>query len=350
MLAGGAAHAQSSVTLYGMVDAGLLYTSKTASSTGANAGSQFSFVDSGQSPSQFGLTGTEDLGGGLKASFKLESGISMANGGFGNSNGNMFGRQAWIGLENNYGEVKAGLQFSPFFLSLFDLDPRGVSQFGSGLVNYVNNAFVTGIFNANSISYTSPVFYGFQGSALYAFGGSAGDFQAGRQYSANLKYDNGTVMVEAAFYDGNVGTSGTSAPAISTVGFEGRMIGTSYKIGNVTLKASFTNYKGQGESSVGYGAINNNVYGGGVDWLVLPQLALNGGVWFTSDRNDTSNHSLLGAVGANYFLSRASTLYAQFGLVDNRGTMNTGISINNALNGVPNATTFGAEIGIRHIF
>jgi predicted porin len=345
-LAAGGAHAQSSVTLYGLVDAGLLYTSKTLdTTTGANAGKQFSLVDSGQSPSQFGLTGTEDLGGGLKAEFKLESGINMANGKFNNSNGNLFGRQAWVGLTNNFGELKAGLQFSPFFLSLYDLDPRGASQFGSSLVNYLNNVYGTGIFNANAISYTSPVFAGFQGSALLALGGEAGNFQAGRQYSLSLKYDNGTLMVEAAFYDGNAGGTVNTAPP-TTAAFEGRMIGASYKVGKVTMKVSFTSYKGPG---VGL-AIDNNVYGGGVDWLALPQLDLNGGVWYTQDRNDTSNHSVLGAIGANYFLSRASTFYAQIGLVDNRGTMNTGISVNNAFNGVPNATTIGAEIGIRHIF
>lgn len=346
MLAAGAAHAQSNVTLYGVLDAGLLYTSKTASSTGTNAGSQFSLVDSGQTPSQFGLTGTEDLGGGLKAKFKLEGGFDIANGALNNSNGNMFGRQAWIGLSGNFGEVKAGLQFSPFFLSLYELDPRGVSLFGSSLINYIDNVYVTGIFNANSISYTSPVFAGFQGSALLALGGEAGNLQAGRQYSANLKYDNGTLMVVGAFYNGNAGGTAASTPIPSTAAFEGRMIGASYKIGAVTVKASFTSYKGPGVGAT----INNNVYGGGVDWLVVPELDLNGGVWYTSDRDDKSNHSVLGAIGANYFLSRASTLYAQFGVVNNHGTMNTGISANGAFSGVKNATTVGAEVGIRHTF
>jgi predicted porin len=88
------AHAQSSVTLYGLVDGGVLYLSKTQNSTGGNGGKLFGFTDSGQVPSQFGVRGTEDLGGGLSAEFKLESGISIANGGFNDSNGNFFGRQA----------------------------------------------------------------------------------------------------------------------------------------------------------------------------------------------------------------------------------------------------------------
>ncbi|HKT95049.1 MAG TPA: porin, partial [Paraburkholderia sp.] len=91
----GAAHAQSSVTLYGIVDGSVLYTSHTLNTqTGQNAGHQFSFTDSGMTGSSFGLRGAEDLGGGMRAVFMLESGISVANGQFGNSNGNLFGRQA----------------------------------------------------------------------------------------------------------------------------------------------------------------------------------------------------------------------------------------------------------------
>jgi predicted porin len=86
LCATGAAHAQSSVTLFGIVDGSVLYTSHTLNMrTGQNDGHQFSFTDSGTTASNFGLRGTEDLGGGLLAVFTLESGISIANGGFGNS-------------------------------------------------------------------------------------------------------------------------------------------------------------------------------------------------------------------------------------------------------------------------
>lgn len=338
----GVALAQGSVTLYGLVDGGLLFTSKTLNpTTGQNSGKQFSFTDSGVSPSQFGLTGTEDLGGGLKAVFKLESGISVATGGYNDSNGNQFGRQAYVGLQGGFGEVKAGLQFSPFFVSLYELDPRGLSQFGSSLPIYLSNVAATGVFNSNAVSYTSPIFGGLQASAMIALGGQAGDFQAGRQYSANLKYDNGTLMINAAFYDGNGGgTVNTNPP--STVQFEGRMLGVSYKLGKLTAKASFTNYKVAG-------GFNNHVYGGGIDYLALPQLDLNGGAWYVSDRDQTTNHSVMVALGTQYFLSRATTLYAQFAVVNNHGAMATGESVNNALFGATGTTT-GVNFGIRHLF
>jgi len=345
MLIGGTAHAQSSVTLYGLVDGGLLYTSKTLdTTTQQNLGHQFSFTDAGLSPSNFGLRGTEDLGGGVKAEFKLESGVSIGTGAFNDSNGNFFGRQAYVGLTGSFGEVKAGLQFSPFFLATYELDPRGLSQFGSSLIMYLDNAVATGIFTPNAVSYTSPVFWGFQGSALFSFGGVAGDFQNGRQYSASLKYDNGTVMISASYFNANPSMGSallTPVPTQLPVSFQGRQLGGSYTIGRLSAKASFVNYKVGGDSS--------NVYGGGVDFLVQPELDFNAGLWYEEQRHEAANHSLLVSVGTEYFLSKSTTLYAQVAVVNNHGEMNTGLSVNGALFGAT-GTTMGVNIGMRHFF
>ncbi|NPT46294.1 porin [Paraburkholderia sp. 1N] len=342
VLFSGLACAQSSVTLYGIIDSGLLYTSKTAnSSTGGNSGKQFSLIDSGSTPSEFGMEGTEDLGGGLKAKFKLENGFSTANGGAGISNGNFFGRQAWVSLESNLGELKTGLQFSPFFLALYRLDPRGLSTFGSSSVIYADSVVATGVFDSNAVSYTSPAISGFTGSVLYALGGEAGNFSAGRNYSADLMYNNGTLMIDAAFYDGNPGGT-AQTPVPTNVGFIGRMLGASYKFESFTFKASYTSYKIAGSFS-------NNVYGGGVNYDITPALDVNGGVWYTTDRNNSSNHSILAALGTQYALSRSTSLYGQIGIVNNHGKMNTGLSINGATQEVA-GTTVGAVVGIRHLF
>ncbi len=339
----GMVRAQSSVTLYGVFDGGLLYTSKTLNpANGQSAGSTFAMYDGGLSPSRFGFRGVEDLGGGMKASFDLESGIDVGNGGFNNSNGNLFGRQAWVALDSNFGTVKAGLQFSPFFLAIDYTDARSFSLFGSGVVTYVDNVLATSVFNANAVSYTSPNIAGFTGSALMALGGQAGNFQSDRQYSLSLKYENGPLLVDAAFYDGNSGPSPTPLP--STLAFEGRMLGAAYKFGNVTAKASFVNYKVAG-------SFNNNVYSGGLDYLPRPDIDLNGGVWVTSDRDNTANHSLMASVGAQYYLSKATALYAQVAVVNNHGAMDTGLSVSSLsqLYGVQGTTT-GVDVGIRHTF
>jgi predicted porin len=340
----GVASAQSSVTLYGIVDGSLLYTSHTMNmQTGQNAGHQFSFTDSGMTGSNFGMRGTEDLGGGLHAEFALESGISVANGQFSNSNGNFFGRQAWVGMESPYGTVKAGLQYSPFFLSLYQTDPRGMSYFGSGLVSYVNNVYVTGLFNSNSLTYTSPEIYGIQAAGMLAMGGTAGNFQAGRQYSASLRYHIAGFTLTGALYNGNSGGSAASTPVPSTVEFVGRTLGATYRFPNsLTISASYALYKVSQSFS-------NSVYSGGLSYMVLPYLDVDAGVWYTHDGNDGGNHSIMASSGVQFYLSKRTTLYGQVGYVYNHGRMDTGLSINNALFEVAGSTV-GASIGLRHLF
>ncbi|WP_206955886.1 porin [Trinickia acidisoli] len=341
--AAGASHAQGSVTLYGVLDAGLLYTSKTLdSATGTNAGHQLSLIDGGSAGSRFGIKGAEDLGGGTQVIFDLESGISIVNGGFANSDGNFFGRQAWIGLTGHLGTVQAGLQYSPFVLSLINTDPRNVSYFGSAAPIYVGNVLDTGLFNPNAVSYTSPVIGGLQGSAMLALGGAAGDFQAGRQYSARLKYERNGLLLDAALYSGNAGGSAASTPVPTTVAFTGRALGAGYTFGNVTMKASFANYKVAG-------SFDSRVYGGGASYAVTPALDVDAGAWYTSDGNDTANHSILASAGAEYSLSKRTALYAQVAFADNHGRMNTGVSLNGALYGVAGSTT-GVALGMRHAF
>jgi hypothetical protein len=151
----------------------------------------------------------------------------------------------------------------------------------------------------------------------------------------------GGLTINAAIYDGNSGGT-VQTPITTTVQYEGRIVGVGYRFGALTAKASFVNYKVAG-------SFNNNVYGGGLDWYVLPTLDVNGGVWVTSDRNRTTNHSVLAALGTNYLLSKATTVYAQAGVVNNHGAMNTGLSMTGALYEVP-GTSVGAVVGIRHTF
>ncbi|MBU9222259.1 porin [Burkholderia multivorans] len=341
--------AQSSVTLYGTLDVGMLFTSKTLNAaTGANRGKQFSLINGGLEPSNFGLFGQEDLGGGLKATFRLESGVSVVNGGFDNSNGNLFGRQAWLALSGNFGELKAGVQYSPFVLAIYESDPRNAGQFGTAFSVYADNTFV-GTFNPNAITYTSPKFAGFSGSAMYAFGGVPGDYRAGQQYSLSARYEFRGLVVNAAMYDSS---SGRGSAALTTFQqpFFGRMIGVGYHFDRLTVKGSFTSYKVP--TTVAGGVVNggtNNVWNVGFDYYALPQLDINAGLWYIRDPHDSDNHTLLGALTTRYFLSKATSLYMQVGAVNNHGRERFGLSIDNALYGV-SGTTVGAIIGINKRF
>ncbi|RQH08977.1 porin [Paraburkholderia dinghuensis] len=354
--AAGAVQAQSSVTLYGIVDGGFLYTSRTqitpTSPTGAH---QFSFTDSGTTNSLFGMRGAEDLGGGMRAVFQLENGFSVANGGLANSNGNLFGRQAWIGVESPYGKVKAGVQFSPFFISLYETDPRGMSYFGSALIGYLDNVLVTGLFNSNAISYTSPEIAGLEGSAMMALGGTAGNFQAGRQYSVSLTYHLGGFMLTGALYNGNNGGSAATTPTPSTIEFIGRTLGASYRFANdLSIYASYALYKTGStpfnnfvfQRNTGF---SNSVYSGGASYRIKPYLNVSAGVYYTRDGNNSANHSLLTSAEAQFYLSKRTTLYGQIGYVNNRGAMDTGLSVSNALFAA-SGSTVGVGLGMRHMF
>ncbi|MFT0170635.1 porin [Paraburkholderia mimosarum] len=341
------AQAQSSVTLYGIVDGGLLYLSKTRNASGGNGGKFFGFTDSGQMPSLFGLRGDEDLGGGLHAEFKLESGINIANGGLNDSNGNFFGRQAWVGLSGNFGTARAGLQYSPFFNTVYALDPRNMSQLGSSLVPFIDTTVVTAIFSANALTYTSPVLGGLQASVMYAPGGVAGSFKTGRSYSANLSYNWEGLGLYAAYYNGIEGPP--TAPLPDRLGMIGRVIGATYKFGALTTKASFTDFKMAGSG------IDYDIWNGGFAWQATPALNLDAGVWYTVNRKDTDSKSLVGALGATYSLSKRTGVYTQVGMVNNKGNQNFGLQIGNGGNTpsslyAPSGTTVGVDIGIHHVF
>src|SRR5471032_422998 len=109
------AFAQSSVTLYGVVDNGLSYQSSQTSLGSTSGGrSNTKMVQGVWAGSRFGLKGAEDLGGGTKAIFQLESGFNSATGAAQFTNA-MFGRQAWIGVTNNsYGTFQAGRQYTAY--------------------------------------------------------------------------------------------------------------------------------------------------------------------------------------------------------------------------------------------
>ncbi|QBR01561.1 porin [Paraburkholderia pallida] len=346
-----ASWAQSSVTLYGTVDGGLLYLNKTGSEANQrNNGSLFGFTSSGLSPSIFGLLGHEDLGGGYKANFNLVSGISIANGGFDNTNGNLFGRQAWVSISSPYGEAAFGLQYSPFEVALFESDPRSFSQFGSSIVVYADNVG-TGTFVSNAITWSSPTVAGFTARALVALGGVAGDFRAGFQYSGSLKYQFGGLMLNAAILDESQSDDKALNLSAFTMPVVAKTFGAAYNFSSVTVKASFTTYDAPrllvGGARFG-GA--NHVYNAGLIWHALPQLDVDAGAWYIRDPHESANHAITSTLGTTYYLSKNTSLYAQFGVTDNHGNESIGLTVENGGLVGAKGTTVGLNTGIKHTF
>lgn len=110
----GAASAQTNVTIYGVVDAGITHENGAA-------GSVTKLATGVQSGNRLGFKGTEDLGGGLKANFQIENGFNLDTGT--QRQGALFGRQAYVGLSGNFGAINLGRQYNPVFNALDSIDP-----------------------------------------------------------------------------------------------------------------------------------------------------------------------------------------------------------------------------------
>jgi predicted porin len=331
------ASAQSSVTLYGILDSSLLYQNKTE---GAHSG--FAFVDGAYLPSVFGFRGREDLGNGYAVNFNLQGGFSTANGSLSDSNGGLFGRAATVGLSGPFGDVKFGLQFSPFFLAVTDGDPRGMPQFGSQLVQYFQQFGITGIFDSNAIVYTTPTFYGLTGALEYAVGGVAGSTKKGRSMSASLTFDHGPVHANASYYTHADEETGQTTAI-------GKTAALGYTIGPVVAKIDWVNYLNPSSSA----ALSNvNVYGAGAIWKATPALSFTGAFYYATNKGMSENKSRMFAFGADYALSKRTVAYTQVGIVHNQGAFQTNLAVLAPSSfAVPTgATTTGVNVGIRHTF
>lgn len=187
----GSAMAQSSVQIYGTVDAGIENVKSGGVST-TTLGSGL------QSASSIGFKGTEDLGGGLKANFLLEQGFSVDTGDAADAT-KSFNRQAYVGVGSNMGEVRLGLQHSPMRAAVMSIDP-----FGKGLAGNAIKVLGAGTYSErtnNAVSYTSPTFNGLTGTVQYGLGETAGSTTNNSTLNLGASYVNGPVNVQFAYAD-----------------------------------------------------------------------------------------------------------------------------------------------------
>ena len=209
LLAGfaGAASAQSSVTLYGVVDGGLRY--QQVSRNNLDGTNNFGVAYGQQSGNRFGMKGVESLGNGNNAIFMIESGFELGNGAS-LQGGRLFGRQSWMGVENNaWGQVRLGRMISLTTDYLVNaVDPFGA---GFGQLN-MGNAFTSGntVRLDNTLMYKTPTMSGFQAGLGYSFatglssnGGTTGygfsSSNNSRQLTAGIKYANGPIYAAASY-------------------------------------------------------------------------------------------------------------------------------------------------------
>jgi predicted porin len=201
------AHAQSSVTLYGLIDAGFVYTNNQQGHANYQLGS------SSTQNTVFGLKGSEDLGAGLHAIFKLEQGFILNNGAQAFA-GSAFGSQAWVGLQSDaYGTVTLGRQFDV----MNDLVGPLTAEFntwGGSIAAHPfenDNLAANSVVINNSVKYASPVYHGVTFETMYSFSNQAGAFADNRSYGFGLSYAMGPVNLAAGYLQLNNAGSGSGA-------------------------------------------------------------------------------------------------------------------------------------------
>jgi len=304
------AWAQSSVTMFGLIDAGISYVSNEG------GGKNIKFDDGIFTPNLFGLRGVEDLGGGYRATFALVDQFSMANGStIGNG---IFARNAYVGLESDrLGSFTLGNQYEFMVDSIF-AKGNDIAMDLTGLYGFRNGPFQalslpgnpTGAFDwdrvagskpvASSLKYHSPTIGGLSGGVMYGFGGVAGSIGANNTVSAGLNYDFGPFGLGAAYTNEKYGAAaGQPSTSVRNWG-----AGMHYSFGAVTAKATVT-------------TVHNSFNGAGVwmaeaggVWKMRPDVFL-GGSYMYMKGNEALNENHAHQVNASlqYLLSKRTMVY-----------------------------------------
>ncbi|MBQ5939770.1 MULTISPECIES: porin [unclassified Massilia] len=314
------AMAQTNVSIYGIVDAGLVRES------GGEAGPVTNISSGVASGSRLGFKGKEDLGGGLAAVFQLESGFNIDTGASGQG-GALFGRQAFVGLSGKFGAVTLGRQYTPYYKTLRDIgDPFGAVS----LAGRSGNLFVTNTRANNMVEYVSPAFAGVRVDLAYAAGEVAGDSSRSRQMGGSVGYAGGPLTIQLAHHRVN------NATATDTT--RNTLLSGNYKFKPVTVYASYAVNKGPGPAD------SKDMLAGvavpfGANKLLFSHVR-------HDDKTAAGRDASQWGIAYHVYLSKRTDLYAAYAVINNR---------NGAAFKVGNATDSGSgdkafNLGVRHNF
>ena len=365
----GVASAQSSVTLFGVVDL------NARNVKNGSAGSLKTLSTDGLASTRFGVRGVEDLGGGLRAGFWLEAGFGAdtaagasagtdASGNRIGTGGLVFNRRATLSLLGGFGEVRLGRDYTPTFWNHTIFDPFGTNGVASQtnlitpasgasgsnttrVLGYTSNGQNAGTSTGtvvradNSIGYFLPTMGGLYGQVMIA----AGEGFTGAKYvGGRFGYSAGPINVAVA-----VGrTEVTSSADLSAVNFGG-----SWNLGFATLMAQFHTYEADRTGAAGFTldrSLDNWMIG-----AVMPMGASSFKFSYAKSSGEFSDTVRDGdatqlGLGYQYDLSKRTALYANYSRVKNNNGARFYASGSGLLNAGTNFTSTGYEFGVRHSF
>lgn len=337
------ANAQSNVTLYGRVDAEVNYqtnqlTGTTNSNETAITGNQWNAPGNMWGTSFFGFKGSEDLGGGMKALFDLESGFATGNG---EENGGtaLWNRRAYIGLSGDMGTLKLGRDLTLPSDVVWSLDPTGQQAMGTATLAKGRNWPQT----SSQVQYISPDFNGFSAIAMYGFGGVAGSTKDNSSSGLELGYSKDgiefKVMVDAAYDPAGQLSSLFQYSKEYTAG--GTLTVSDWKF--------FAGYQSQSAPDMvaSYGNPDKATqYWLGANYNITPNLVLIPAAYHV-DLNQNSGSASLFVLGANYYLSKRTIVFASVGTLRNSALTSFAIEVGTSAVGV-NQDAF--YTGVSHSF
>jgi predicted porin len=321
--------AQSSVTIYGIADAAVERIEGATSLTRLSSGQW--------NGSRWGLRGTEDLGGGMRAFFVLEQGYTIDNGQLGQG-GRAFGRQAFVGLSSSLGAIRLGRQYTPFD------DVAGLV--GTKTYDVLSVGRAIGIENNdrldNTLTYLTPSLGGLVVQLQYSLGDERVTTDASRNsnksYSVGGVYKGGPVMAGAAF----INIVDVDGAAAGDQRRRAAMVVGGYDFGAVRVNA-YAHVQGLGVE-------RKRIVGGN---LTVPVGAFTGAVGAAMVKDATGStaddDATLFTLQGKYDLSKRTSLYANVTAVANDGSATTGANLgfNSPTRG---DSSSGVQIGVRHAF
>lgn len=345
------AGAQTTVTLYGVADIGIEYLTHA----NANGDSLTRMASGNVSGSRWGMRGSEDLGSGNKAVFVLESGFDPDTGMSGQS-GRLFGRQAYVGLQNQWGSLTVGRQSNILFDVLINYDPMVVAvRYSSFMMDsnlagrYDNTVKYTGKFGPVSAMALYSLARGttIAGTSGTSFGTEVpGDSKSDRAFSGGLEYSAGMFGI-TTIYDQQYGTRGVTGQNSDQRDRRLAVAGT-VTFGNSTVMAGYRWFNGDIGVTAGAPGRRNDIYWLGYRLQAMPALSLTlAGYYFDDKRSGADPWSLVAS--GNYVLSKRTDAFLTVGYVKNKNQSNLG------LNGfgstiAPGENQTGVSISVRHKF
>lgn len=355
LAAAGTAQAEPSVQIFGIVDTGIQVQNNTAGSSDGRV----SMNTSNLRQSVWGIKGTEDLGGGLKAFFNLESHIGVDNGALffdGQGQQPLFRRQANVGLAGDWGTLILGRQYGPALLAHVGTEPRAFKEQFSSLYTWAYNQLESingggaentnddvGIFMANAIQYRGS--YGpVSGGLLYALGEQAGDTSANSILALGLTY---TGPVTLSFSHEFMKDRNTGEKVVEHTG-----VGAAVSVGDFAFKTNF--HRSDNSAADGSRVSKVDVLGLGMDWKWSPSNMMTVAYYNAEDKENKANQTKNLVIGNETYLSKRTTLYATVAVIDADdgavGTAALRTSIVNDASFRAGSTTSFLSIGIHHNF